>query len=69
MLTFEAKNYLPLKSQLEIMTPSEIYSIKNNKMFINDQSVEVTHANNIVEIPCKYDIPIDSLIRIKLTHK
>lgn len=66
MLTFEAKNYLPINSTLEIMTPDKTISYINEKMFVKGKSTDLVHANTIVEIPLETEVPKDSLIRIKL---
>ncbi len=66
ILTFEAKNHLPLNSSVEIMTPAEVLKKKITKMFIKNEPAEVAHANNIVSIPFNTEVPKDSLLRIKL---
>jgi putative protease len=66
VLKFECKNYSPINSTLEIITPDETIPYKLKKMYIKNEPAVVAHANNIVEIPFDQKIVKDSLIRIKL---
>jgi len=68
-LIFEAKNHLPVNSVLEILTPTEILKATAKSLYKNGEKVEVAHAGNIIEIPFrkKISIPVDSLVRIKLS--
>lgn len=63
-LKFEAKNHLLLGSKLEIMTPTEIIKYDLKMMMRNNESVEVAHAGNIIEIPFDQKVEKDSLIRV-----
>jgi hypothetical protein len=66
-LTFESKNYLPIGSELEIITPKTCFSFKLEEMFVGEKIVEVAHANAIVEIPFETEISPNSFLRIKLS--
>lgn len=66
LVKLEAKNYLPIKSKLEIITNNKMYKLKLDTMLQNGQPIDLTHAGNIIEIPFEYEIAKDSLIRIKL---
>jgi putative protease len=66
MLKFEVKNHLLINSKLEIFSPDKTISYALKEMFKDGQSIEVAHANNIVEIPLEEEMPTDSLIRILL---
>ncbi|MCX6808629.1 MAG: U32 family peptidase C-terminal domain-containing protein [Candidatus Berkelbacteria bacterium] len=65
-LKFEAKNYLPINSELEIITPRENYQYFLREMTVKGESAELAHANNIIEVKFDKSVPPDSLIRIKL---
>lgn len=65
-LKFEVKNYLPIRSTLEIVTPDKTIPYKLKKMYIKNEPVIVAHANNIIEIPFEKAVIKDSLVRIKL---
>ena len=66
MLKFEVKNHLLINSKLEIFSPNKTISYTLAEMFKDGQSIEVAHANNIVEIPFEEEMLTDSLIRILL---
>jgi len=72
-LKFEVKNYLPVNSKIEIITPrrSDDPIVKNpstviKKLYRDDLQIETAHAGNIVEIPFTRFVPKDSFVRVKL---
>ena len=57
------KNYLPVGSMLEILTPNKIVIHKLDKIKIGKKFVNVVHANSVIEIETSENIPVNSLIR------
>lgn len=65
-LSFEAKNYLPVGSDSEIITPTNIYPTRLNEMIVDGKESKIAHAGNIVETTFVHELPVNSLIRINL---
>lgn len=59
------KNYLPLGSKLEIVTPEEVLEYKLDKMFVKSEEVKVAHAGYEIEVPLDGAAPKNSFVRMK----
>jgi len=67
MAKVEVKNYLPKGASLEIVTPKKLIKYKLNEVYKEGKSIEVAHANYIIDIPISEEIPECSFMRMKLT--
>ncbi|MEI6499124.1 MAG: U32 family peptidase [bacterium] len=62
-ITFICKNYLEIGDHLEIITPSDTYSLDLTEMTINDKPAKVAHADNLVTISFDHKVTTDTLLR------
>lgn len=61
----EVKNHLPINSELEIVTPTNIYEYELKEMYKDGEKIDCAHADYIVEMPLDQLVPEDSFLRIK----
>ena len=62
----EVKNQLNTGQEVEIITPTEITKYNLKKIHLNDEIVQVVHANYIIAIDIDQELPINSFLRIKI---
>ncbi|MFA6963647.1 MAG: U32 family peptidase C-terminal domain-containing protein [Patescibacteria group bacterium] len=66
LLKFEAKNFLPVGAEIEILAPEGIVKSKITQIIRDGEVLEVAHSGYIVEIPLDKPVCADALIRMKL---
>lgn len=64
--TIDVKNQLKLGSDLEFITPGNIYKYKLTKMLYGGEEVDVTHADHTIEVSFPNYLPENSFVRLKL---
>ncbi|MEI8143681.1 MAG: U32 family peptidase C-terminal domain-containing protein [Candidatus Berkelbacteria bacterium] len=62
-MTFICKNYLEIEDHLEIITPTDTYSLDLTEMSVNGEPVKIAHADNLVTISFDHKVTTDTFLR------